>query len=464
MFRRAREGQKTIRAVVMEVEGRDAVVLTADGDFRRVRLERAGYRVGEEIALPARTGYARGGRRPFFYGSFAFAAAAAFALALVVARPPQGERPGAVMPPASVAEAVMAYVSIDINPSAELGVDGRGLVVTARALNRDAVSLLRTVPYRLRPLDAVIGDLTEAAVREGFLAREKENAVLIAAVPARPGDALPPTVSERVYAGEQRARRVLENRGIDGAVAAAQVRHAGIRAEAERLDLSVGKYLIMLEARGEGLDIAPAELRNQAVGRVFQAHGVKPGEIIRRTAERDDEDWDRLAAALGAQPQAGGGGQPKDGGDDRTRERGGDGGRSEDRGRLDGPSGDEHRRDEGGERVRGSGKRAGEREYDSRGGAGLSPAGGGILPYRDGQGEQSKESERKKESGQEKAEKERSAEGDAGAWVEPSPGTPAFEGGSHSSGEARGDADKGRQGYSSLHGDSDGGGDRHEDD
>lgn len=297
MFRRYREADK-VKAVVMEVEGRRALVLTAGGDFRRVRLDRPGCQVGEEVFVPARPEQALGAR-PLFYGSFALAAAAAFAFALVVGRPtaPAADSPGARVPAA--VETVMAYVSVDINPSAELAVDGQGLVVAARALNGDAVELLSAVPYRLRPLDAVIGDLTEAAVQRGFLARHKENAVVIAAVPAR-GGPLPPTVFEKVYTGERRAREIMAKNGIEGAVGAARVRRASIRAEAERLDLSVGKYLIMLEAQKDGIDVAPEELRSQAVGRIFQARGVKPGDIIGHRGARADDDWDWLLDEAGA--------------------------------------------------------------------------------------------------------------------------------------------------------------------
>ena len=42
------------RGIILEIDGRDAVVLTRDGDFRRVRLDRPGRQVGEEIVLPAR--------------------------------------------------------------------------------------------------------------------------------------------------------------------------------------------------------------------------------------------------------------------------------------------------------------------------------------------------------------------------------------------------------------------------
>lgn len=194
--------------LIVEIKGNRAVVLTRSGDFRLVPLDRPGRQVGEEMLLPQGAGRRFSLALPPYVT--AFAAAAIVLLAVMVPRlvsfmsiPYKGDRMDARLPqapvqtagvdvakpvskPIPVPSAVLAYVTVDINPSLEFGVGEQGRVVTARALNKDAEQILTDLVYHGRSLDDVLVELASLSVRKGFVNPGKENAILIAAVPAKP--------------------------------------------------------------------------------------------------------------------------------------------------------------------------------------------------------------------------------------------------------------------------------------
>lgn len=305
--------------LIMEIEGRHAVVLTPEGEFRRVRLDRSDRQVGEEIPLVA--GVSRLRSWPYLGHSVALAtAAAALLLAMIVPRtfirpetgpgsrvePPAGPAAAAepvpaapaettpVAPVPAVAAAILAYVSVDINPSVELGVGTGGVVVSADALNDDAAGIVADLVYRDRPVDDVITDITRLALALGFITAEKENVVVIAAVPAQEGASVPAEVAERVVSARDKAREFLRSRRVAGEVEAVSFNRAVLKAEAQELDMSVGRYLIYLEVSRAGLAVEPEDLRAGAIGRVLRERGVRPGEVMRQLSEEDGDellDW-----------------------------------------------------------------------------------------------------------------------------------------------------------------------------
>lgn len=265
------------------------MVLTGDGEFRRVPLDRPGRNIGEEIALPP----AVIGRPLRFLSLAAFAAAAVLLLALI----PSLLR-GALTGTDELARShgqrvVLAYVTVDINPSIELGVDDAGRVVTARAVNADGEALLRDVNYAERPLDEVLDYLAGAAMRRGYLAAGRENAVVIAAVPAGEGRSVPVAVKRKVAEGERRVRRLMREERLPAEVGVIEAPGRRIREEAAAAGLSVGKYLIYLEMRNAGITVTTEELREAPLGRLIKEKGLRPGEVIEKA--RQERDFEGMA-------------------------------------------------------------------------------------------------------------------------------------------------------------------------
>ncbi len=293
------------RGLVLAVEGRSAVVLTPAGEFRRVPLDRPDRRVGEEMVIPERGGWqwlpALGG----------LAAAAALLLAVALT----GLRGGPSPERSAPSLLVEAYVSVDINPSLELGVAGDASVVEGRPLNEDGRRLLAAVPHRGRPLAEVLPSLVREAARVGYLAPGRAGEVVIAAAPARPGDVAAPVVAA-VRRGEAAARAYLRDEGVRASVYAVRVGGAELHREAGSVGLSVGKYLVMKELEDAGLTLAPEELKRAGLGRVLRERGLEPGEFLRRAARDarreieliDDEEADGEESA-GAVVRPGRGGE-----------------------------------------------------------------------------------------------------------------------------------------------------------
>lgn len=336
-----REEGRQARGLIMALEGRMAVVLTHEGEFRRVPLDRADRQVGEEmplgVPLPHRTpGWLSW--LPRWNMTWSFAAAATMAAVLLVALLPGALRHPA---PGATQEMVLAYVSVDINPSLELGVGHSGRVETARALNQDASLLLSQVHVQAQPLAEALVNLTAAAVERGYVAPEKANSVIIATSPARAGETLPAAVRQGVEAGREGVRRALAARQLEATVTAVES-PAEVQQAARQMGVTAGKYLVYLHARQAGLDVQLEELKAKSVARVLEERGVAPREILRHLDEDDEDGIRQLVKDFGAPSR-------RDGRDGSDGEDGVDGidqaGSPEDRGGLARPD----RRHGGGE-------------------------------------------------------------------------------------------------------------------
>lgn len=264
------------RGIVLEIQGEMATVLTPDGRFLRVRVPRGeAWCTGEAVAWPGRP--ARAFLRPVL----------AMACVLFLLLVPGGmayQQYWALGP-------VVAYVSVDINPSLELGVDARERVCVARALNSDGEKLLAGLPYRRRHLEIVLSDLTSRAVAQGYLGRDGPGAVLLAVTPAdggKPGgeEPLRRTAWTRAVARWKRtavpdpadlrdravaaAHRALQERGVEAVMVKGLAATPEVREEARRLGISPGRLAVYLAAREAGMEVTLGQLREGPVARVLR--------------------------------------------------------------------------------------------------------------------------------------------------------------------------------------------------
>jgi hypothetical protein len=139
------------RAVVLDVGSRYLTVLVQGGEVRRVRRPRGPVQPGQEIWVP--------GESPREWRWWIPAVAAAVVVAAVV-----GGR--AVAPPPTAA----VVLSVDINPSLDLGVSAAGRVVTVTPFDAAARSIVRDLPPLAgRPLAQAITAVVDAAHRAGYL-------------------------------------------------------------------------------------------------------------------------------------------------------------------------------------------------------------------------------------------------------------------------------------------------------
>lgn len=298
------------RALLLETSRGRGVALMPDGRFVSVRCGPLDEE-GQEILLgrrraaqdrfapdvrrrPVRTVW---GLRPGLAAAMAFVVCFALLSPLAVGRVLASGKP-------------VAYVSLDINPSVEFGVNRWDRVVTGRPLNSEGEKLLASFRWRGRLLDDVVFDAGAAAANLGFLGGGTGEVVL-AVVPAGPGPGVSPGLNRQL---ENVRARLADRLGGDGSgvtVETLVADTATVRGQAEKLGLSVGRYALLLVAQENGLNLDPADLE-RGVGRAILHAGGHPGEILRKAHE--ERKLSKLAEKFEERNGLGNGGDKSDGG------------------------------------------------------------------------------------------------------------------------------------------------------
>lgn len=259
------------RGILLEIKGHRAIVLTPGGEFRRVPAKRS-WEVGQEVSFET-------GRRFSWSWNPAWAGvavAAVFLLVAVTALLPAADQP-------------VAYVTVDINPSLELAIDGRERVIEATSLNSDGDKILTGLTYEGRQVDEVVADITRLALEQGFIKDgSSEAAVVITVVPAKPDKPVPAKVATKVERAKTAAQEVLQKNNLGAQVQTLVVDNSALREEAQSAGLSPGKYAVWLEAQKEGLQISLDDLKEKGIAQALKDVGVKPGEIIGKAKEEKD--------------------------------------------------------------------------------------------------------------------------------------------------------------------------------
>jgi len=270
------------RAVVVEIRGSSAAVLTGDGSY--VRVPNKGYTVGEEIQMQSA---AQSAYRRARFTSFA-AAAAAFLLLF-----------GGFTSYAAPA----GVVSLDVNPSIEYTINCFDIVLDATAVNDDAGLILAAMDertLRFRPVDEAV-EATIAQLREsGYLTQEQENDVVLSTSTYnnRHAERLSERISERVR---------LQN---DLTVYSVTVERNKVQ-NAHELGTSAGKFYLIErlgEAIGQNNAFDPSDWVETPVREIiaemkgkpgaFESDNATKGNAMEQPEGRPDQD---------GQPRQGGG-------------------------------------------------------------------------------------------------------------------------------------------------------------
>lgn len=229
---------RTQRAVVLEKSGTVCTVLTADGSFRRVRRFSTAE-AGEEIEIKE----GLSGLRQE-WGSFPAWATAAVLLFFVLT--------GIWRFGLSRPEVPVAFLSVDINPSMELGLDAQDQVLQIKAVNQDAQTLLKGLPYKGQSSQAVLDEIVTKAVSLHFLNQE-HSWVLLGLVPAAGGDQNLTGFDLSGLVGHV----ATEMSGQATAVHVAGYKLTGAQQkQAQAEGLTPGQYALWLNARKAGFDLS----------------------------------------------------------------------------------------------------------------------------------------------------------------------------------------------------------------
>ena len=241
----------TRRGLVLEKGRPESIVLTPDGEFKKVRSLRS-VGVGEETEIP------RVGRwRPY-------SLVAAFLIVLVGFTTLQlvGSRP------------LLAYVTMDINPSLEFGVDSQWRVQSLRGLSTEGELLAGDLAYRGRELPEVI---------ENVLSAYPSRQLVIFTVCAAGDDLLSEALLDEFNA--QVTRWQHQEAQVETWEVTPQLRET-----AQGHGLSVARLTLALAAHEQGTAIDLEEIKWGDMVQTLVHSGVNVGHLVREAAS--GKRWD----------------------------------------------------------------------------------------------------------------------------------------------------------------------------
>ncbi|MFB9325245.1 anti-sigma factor domain-containing protein [Paenibacillus aurantiacus] len=266
------------RAVVMEIRNNVAVVMTPDGEFRKVKAGE-GVQVGDEVRLDEAAQLPRkrawGARSRYGMG------AAAAAIMLLLLTPWLAK---VAMPEPAVA----AYLTMDINPSVELGIDAKERVVELHPLNPDGARLIEGLEFKGKTAEAVAAAITSRA-RDAHYFDSNEGDIFITSVLMKGNEDYEDALTEHVNTAVKESLAAKKESGpaTDAVAVSTLSVPEEVREEAKQSGVSSGKMAFYLLAKSEGHEVDLEELKHKSIHNTAKALGGV--EKVLGSAEKKQE-------------------------------------------------------------------------------------------------------------------------------------------------------------------------------
>lgn len=230
----------------MEVASKHYIVLTPSGEFRKVpRAGQPDADIGDEIVLLARRRVNR--RTGWTLVSAALALLLLFPLVLV---------------PDAKAGPIVAYVTLDVNPSVEMGIGRREEVKELRGLNAEGEQVVDGLAYKGEKAADVAAEIIARASNNTAYSSGDNRDIVIASV-VLDGETKDPDRFEAELESDIRvavAKRLPEEDQVTMLSAPQEVRE-----EAARQGVSTGKMAVYLLAKSKNPDVKLDSLKTQSI-------------------------------------------------------------------------------------------------------------------------------------------------------------------------------------------------------
>ncbi|KAB2951254.1 anti-sigma factor domain-containing protein [Heliorestis acidaminivorans] len=259
------------RGIVLETSEKEVVILTDNGEFKKIPLPKKIPRIGDEITLEVQQPLSRSLKpkksfRSSPYPWLGVAVAVFFVFLLSFSSLQSYLFPGTEGKDSSLEKVALLqeelqeterlrpvkYVTVDINPSIELGLDRQNRVIELKALNADGEKIVAHRELEGLSVEEAIQEITREALRQGYLAESKDNQLLIAVYAEEEETEDEQNQLEEIL--RYSAQQVLaeDNLRTDKI----QTIHASKeqRIRSQELGLSIGKFALILEALEQGLE------------------------------------------------------------------------------------------------------------------------------------------------------------------------------------------------------------------
>ncbi|KQN96040.1 hypothetical protein ASF12_24730 [Paenibacillus sp. Leaf72] len=245
------------RGVVMQIQKNRAIVLTADGRFINSVLPRNG-KVGDEIVIQHEERARR--RRPkALLWRTGVAAAIVLLILPVLLYVQSGKHP------------VVAYFSMDINPSIEIGIDSREQVQELHAFNEAGKQVIAGVSYKNKSLALVTSAIMQKIAGMHYFDDKMQDIVVTSVVVGGDDPQMDVLFSTKL-------NKALTDMVADGYMqAAVEIMTLSapveLRDAAEAYGLSSGKMAVYLMAKDEGYDLELENFQQHSISRITEPLG-----------------------------------------------------------------------------------------------------------------------------------------------------------------------------------------------
>lgn len=269
--------------MVMEVDRQWAVVFTSTGEFKKVRYYGTAPEIGTELTL-AELNQRKAAKVKWKN----FGVVAAVLLIMMMTPFISG-----IFSTTSTPTQTVAYVSVDINPSIHMAIDKDNRVLQAKAINSDGESILKQVQIHNKTVEDAVSLITEEAIVEGFITKEKANSVVVAIAPVEK-DMKVAVLEQSLVAS---AKSVLSVKDLASEVQVFQTDQS-LKEQAEKNGLSMGKLALALKANNDGIQVSLDDMKNMSITEAFNKHNVKAEKIIAEVRQEPDVANPEAIAAL----------------------------------------------------------------------------------------------------------------------------------------------------------------------
>jgi hypothetical protein len=244
------------QGTVMELDRRTAVVLTPDGQFIRVKRQ-AKFGIGDEVGYSTSVRAIPRVRQRLFQAGALASAMLLIMIGLWMFRTPP----------------VVAYVTMDINPSLELGLDAKMRVRELRAVNTDAEAIVAGLKYRGQNLETVMNELARRLVEKHILTLE-EGEVVIASIPMSTlGEQWEDHVTQKMTRILNEATKQEDPGNTTSLDVTAVSLPVEVRDKAEANGVSSGKMAFWLISESQGHEVSMKTLKEQSLKKIAASWG-----------------------------------------------------------------------------------------------------------------------------------------------------------------------------------------------
>ncbi|MFD2610959.1 anti-sigma-I factor RsgI family protein [Paenibacillus gansuensis] len=268
------------KGIVMQMGKKSVVVMTPDGQFKKVRRSPHNLQIGEEIDTTPAAAWRHRPMQALFS-----AAAAAVILFVVIFTAVGGFGSNSTMP------MVAAYVTMDINPSIELGIDSRQNVVEARGVNDDGNRILHSISVMGLSLDEAADRIVDQLDKTGYLAKADGDIVISSTLMKDD------TKLEKVHLAEKVKRKVSDSirkkhplKSSDFPVTAMETPKE-LRQEALDYGVSPAKLAFYLQAKHTGTAVAWDEIKTKSIHKIVQENETLRPILTTPAKQEELKQW-----------------------------------------------------------------------------------------------------------------------------------------------------------------------------